>query len=309
MIRLPLPVYNVPDAVPGVKPPDPQTPLPGTPSLLGTPAGDEQKPPAGAITALPDTWREIMAGTDAELATELKRFKTPEDFAKNALTLKKGMRQGSLDTEPMPADDKPEDQKKWREARGLPLDPTGYAISEPITKRLTDADKPILDNFIAAAHKKGISKSMVEFGAGWYADLQETQAAADAANDTKASSSAEDALRAEWGQSFRGNLEFAGKTALQLLGGDHGGSIFDARLPDGTKLGSIPGFVKGMLEVGRKLYGDGGLVDGADLKAGTDRITELENMIKLPDTYAKFKAEGLDKELEKLYERRDARRA
>lgn len=314
MIRLPLPVYQVPDAnaggvaaaaaaaaAAGDKPP-----AGGAPSLLGTKVEDT-KPPTGAVTALPDTWREIMAGGDQELLTELGRFKTYTDFAKNSLTLKKNMRQGSIDTEPMPGDDKPDAQKAWREARGLPVDAAGYAIPEPIAKRLTDEDKPILDSYIAAAHKKGLPKSMVEFGASWYADLQEQQAAAEAADDTKASAAAEDALRSKWGQSYRTNVDFAGKTAIQLLGGDFGGSIFDARLPDGTKLGSIPGFVEGMLAVGQKLYGDGGLVDGAELKAGEDRIAELERM--MATNFDEYKAKGFDKEMLTLITRRDARKA
>lgn len=302
----PRPVY-APDPPGGGTPPAP--PPNGAPSLLGTPPAPEGGPPPdpnAAPTSLPDTWREIMAGGDADVLTELKRYPTYSDAAKNILNLKKAARTSSIEAEPMPdAGDgkdptKVEALKTWREKHGIPAEPTGYVIPEPVAKRLTEMDKPLVESFTAAAHKEGMSPKVVEFGTKWYVDAMEAEAQREADGDKKDSEATEDHLRGAWGTDYKRNLDFASRTALELLGKDtdFGGSIFDARLPNGMKLGSIPGFVEGMHKVGLAMFGDGSLVGDEAVKATGARKAEIEQI--MATDINRYRTEGLDKEYRKI---------
>lgn len=245
----------------------------------------------GAITALPDNWRDIMAGGNAEVLTELGRFKTYSEFAANALDLKKKVRSGSEAADPMPdiGDGKDpaklEALKTWREKHGVPTEATGYTLGDKdaLKTKFGDADKPALDHFFEWAHKTGKSQQVANDFLGWYAEYAENSEAALAENDKKDLTSAEDMLREDWGADYRRNLNTAAKAAHELFGSaddasKYGGSILDARLPNGTKLGSIPGFVQGLLKAALATWGDGNYVGEEAVKATESRIAQIEEI-------------------------------
>lgn len=306
-IRIPQPVW-APDP-PGSPPPATPAPPapPSQPSLMSQdpppPPDPNAPPPAPIADAFPDNWRDMIHGNDDAMKTEAARYKTPQEMLKSLVETKKMVRAAPKD-DPMPADDKPDDLKAWRERNGVPAEPTGYKVAEDVQKRLTDEDKPLMENFMQAAHKAGKPQAYIDFATSWYVDAMEQVATQEAANDKQDMQAAEDALRTDWGQSYRQNFDFAVNTAKQLLGSEHEGqSIFEARLPDGTKLGSIPGFIKGMLQVGMAIYGDGSLVGDEAVKGTQARIDELRQMMStnIDEYYAK----GFDKEYQKLVEARD----
>jgi hypothetical protein len=228
-------------------------------------------------TDFPENWRELAAGGDAKLAKELERFATPVDLAKAEFAAKQKIRAGSVSADPPPDGEKdPDGLKKWREERGIPLDPADYKVPDDTSKRLYDEDKPILESFIAEAHKANMPQAVVDFATGWYVELQEKAAEAEAANDKALSTKAEDDLRSEWGQDYRPNMSMAKRVATETVKGI---DWFDARLPDGRKLGDIPEFIKGLVQYGRNAYGDGAFVGEEAATRTTDRIKEIENIM------------------------------
>jgi hypothetical protein len=289
----------MPDPNPNPNPPDPAAaaaaaaaeaakgnPKPAATSALGAPEGDAAAAAAAATakgaTGLPENWREQFAGGDADALKELQRFTDPAKIGGALLNYKKNMRSGSFDVPPPPAD-KPEELKAWREAHGIPVEVTGYKVPEPIQKRLFDEDKPILEGYIAEAHKKNQPQSVIDFTTEWYVDMQEKSALAQVEADKKGAAEAEDALRTEWGQSYTPNFNMAKRAMKEVFPGV---DLTEARLPDGRKIGSVPGVVKGLQELALAKWGAGEFIGTEATAATQTRIQQIEEIIRTkPDEY------------------------
>lgn len=260
----------------------------GTPSLLG--GGQQQQPPTGngngnaPPTALPENWRDLGAAGNAERLAELGRYKSFEAVVDSLIETKKKVRDGSRDADPMPAADKVDELKAWREKHGVPADPTGYK-TEAYAPKLTAEDKPAIDSFLAAAHKAGKGQDFIDTGLAWYTGWAEEQQTLLNANDTKDKTTAEDALRSEWGTEYRNNLSFAGEMMRSLIPDV---DFSEARLPDGRKVGSVPELVKMFLEVGLATRGHGAFSTGEKAQQTQTRIAQIEEIIRGPDANEKY---------------------
>jgi hypothetical protein len=275
------------------------------PSLMDNgappPGGDDDKGGGGD-----KPWWET-AITDEGLRGEAQRYKTPEDAIKSLVDTKKELRTRTTKDDPMPDVGDGKDEAKvqaltqWRERHGIPADPTGYKLNEEVTKRLVDADKPLIENFTQVAHAKGQPQAVVDFATQWYVEAMEQEAVRTAENDKNDGKKAEDALRDDWKSNYRQNFDFAVTTAKQVLGDRYDGqSIFEARLPNGMKLGSIPEFVKGMHQVGLAIFGDGAFVGEEAAKATESRKAEIQQIMKTD--FNQYIEKGLDKEYQAIIE-------
>lgn len=239
------------DPPPSDPPADPPAADPATP-----PAGDPPAdPPADdKPAALPDNWRELAAGEDEDALKLLKRYGSLNGVVKALGEAQKTIRAGVKRPEmPDPKDEKA--MAAWRKDQGIPETAEGYKLPEPITKRLIDADKPILANFTEFAHTKNLPPAAVEVAAEWYVNMSEQAAEQQKTADATAKETAEDALRESWSRDeYKGNL----KLAQRFLEGAGGiGDVWtEARLPDGRLLGSIPEFVQWASDMGRTAFGD-----------------------------------------------------
>ena len=277
MIKFPAPFFAPPDppAAPPAPPNPPAPPAPpAPPSRPNEPSliTDPPKPPAAPITGLPENWRELMAGSDADSLKELQRFTDPAKIGSTLLNYKRQMRTGSFDTPP-PPEDKPEELKAWREAHGVPTEEAGYKLSEDVTKRLFDEDKPVIANFISAAHKANQPQGVVDFAAKWYTDMMDLQASQQVETDRKAKTETDDALRSEWGPDYRRNYEAVSRFAKEAI---PNADIFDARLPDGRKVGNSPEFLKVLFDLSIQKYGAAELVGEEQVNRAATRMAELE---------------------------------
>lgn len=305
--RLPLPAYAPPDAAPAAQPapaPEPAAPAPATapaPTPSPAPTALERAgadAPADPVTPSdwPADWRDKLSGGDAKKLERLKRFTSPLDVGKSFFEADSKIRSGkAAEDVPMPED--AEAAKAWRKERGLPEDPTGYALPEAITKRLTDEDKPLLATFTQAAHKANLSPKAVEVAAAWYTDMVESQVAQQIAADKEAATATSDALRAEWGADFKANSTVAKRFGTEAIPGV---DWFGARLPDGRALGNIPEVVKAFAELGMLKYGDVSFAGGEATKATLGRKEAIEKIMRT-DFDAYQKDPSLAKELEAIY--------
>lgn len=249
----------------------------------GDEAGD--KPKDGDKASWPDDWRDQMAGDDKELRKALDRYPTPAAVAKANREAQVKLRSGKpADDEPMPDPEKePEKAKEWRQSRGIPDDPTGYAVPDTVKNIVTDADKPRLAEFTEHMHKNNVPAAAVGPALEFYFQTQEAANTAIATADKADESDTEEALREEWGPDYRANSTIAKRFAEEVTPGLN---WFSARLPDGRVLGNVPEFAKALAEMGRERFGDVSLA-GADNTAKTmARKTELENLMRDdPDRY------------------------
>lgn len=252
----------------------------GDKSFLAGADGDnlDDKTKVVAPADWPEDWRDKMAGDDKALRKRLDRFPAPTALLKSYTELESKFKSGkTIVDEPMPDPEKePEKAKEWREARGIPPDPTGYAVPDTVKNLVTDADKPRLAAFTEAMHAKGLPGQYVGPVMEWYFQEQDAIASAIAETDKENKEGVTEELRAEWGNDFRGN------SVLSKRGGE---KLFpdinweEARLPDGRRMGDVANIVRALAEFGRSEWGDVSLVTGDAANKTMARKQELETMM------------------------------
>lgn len=257
---------------------------------------DAEKP-----SALPDNWRELASGGDKDVAKILERYSGLQGVAKALLEKERLIRSGKIKQDmPDPKDEKA--MAAWRKDQGIPEKAEDYKIPEPITKRLIDADKPVLANFTEFALTKNAPPAFVEMAAEWYVDMSEKAAEAQSIADAKATEEADDALREAWSRDeYKGNITLA-KRFWESSGVE---GLSEARLPDGRRLGDIPGFVQFSSDQGRSAFGDVVFASTDAESKHASRKTEIETIMKTD--IDRYYSEGLDKEYSTIMEREQKR--
>lgn len=248
---------------------------------------------------LPDDWREIASAGDDDTLKLLKRYGSITGVAKALKEARKVISSGGVKTEmPDPSDEKA--MKEWRKAEGIPDDPTGYELPEEVTKRLTDADKPILSSFTEFAHSKNARPDVVNIASEWYIEMEEQAAAERLENDRVASEAAEDTLRKDWAHGeYKSNMTIA-KRWIETVPG-LGESWTEVRTSDGRRLGDIPEFVSWAAEQGRNTYGDLAFSNSDSERKHTARKEEIEKIMR--EDINAYREQGLDKEYQEILER------
>lgn len=249
----------------------------------------------------PDDWRERLAGDDEDLAKILKRFTSPATFARKIAEqdkLIKSTRAGIAPPMPDAKDEKA--MSEWRKAQGIPDDPSGYVLPEPITKRMVDDDKPILANFAEFAHKSNMPPVFVEKAAEWYVETQELAAEKQQKDDKQWHEDCEDALRKDLPHGAYKETIGAAHSFLESVPG-LSTDFATARLPNGKMLVQDPAFILWAAEMAIKEKGDMAFVGGDREQKHTARRAEIE---KIRDTdFDRYEAEGMDKEYRAIIEK------
>lgn len=222
------------------------TPTPGTPPA----------PPAPAT--FPENWRQQLAGEDKSKLKTLERFNSPVDVFKAYEQLRADVDGGKFKA---PANKPPENATaeqlaEWRKTAGLPETPeaivAGIKLGEG--RAIGEADKPLVSDFAAAAHKNGWSQESVNQALDWYYANAETQIAARQQQDVVVHNGTIDLFRAEWGQDYKRNSSAIDTFATFTFGADKA-ALLSARLEDGTMVGDHPGLCRAMAMAGRDLAG------------------------------------------------------
>jgi hypothetical protein len=242
--------------------------------------GDSKKP-----QNFPDNWRDLMAADDAELRKALDRYDSPAAVAKANREAQTKLRSGkTVGDEPMPDPEKePDKARDWRKARGIPDDPTGYAVPDTVKALVTDADKPRLAEFTEHMHKSNVPASAAAAALEYYFQADAAAKEAIAIADRADQDEVQEVLRGEWGPEFKANSTLAKRFAEEVTPGVN---WFNARLPDGRVLGNIPDFVKSLADLARDKYGDVSFAGAEATQRTTARKEEIERMmVEEPQKY------------------------
>ena len=164
-------------------------------------AGDGKSTPQ----TWPSDWREKYAGGDEKKLKVLSRYASPEAVFDAQLATWQRFSAGELKSA-LPKDATPEQVTAWRAENGIPESPDKYDLALDNGLTIGENDKPIIDGFLAKAHDANYTPAQAKQAVQWYFEhMQEAQAKI--AEDTKrVEQQTEDALRAEWGQDFRPNM-------------------------------------------------------------------------------------------------------
>ena len=183
----------------------------------------------------PEDWRTKFAGGDEQKAARLQRYTSPQAIADALIAAQNKLRSGEVKPV-LPKDAKPEEIAAFREAHGIPETPEKYDLGD---LNVVDEEKPLVDKFLASAHSTNMTPEQVRAALSAYAEISEGARNDRASQDQQARMAAEDALRAEWGQEYRVNLNLI----TNLLDAAPEGlrdKLLRGRLADGTPIGSSP---------------------------------------------------------------------
>src|SRR3990167_9237752 len=238
----PTPAPNAAPVAPATpaKPAVAAAPVADKPLALG--GGGEDKP-VTTPADWPENWPDVMAGGDAKLAAQYRRYHSPAAIGKAFVSLRQRMDSGEL-ARARPEGD-PDDPAvkqaltEWRATAGIPEKPDGYLDKVPDGIVFGENDKPMLDGFLKDMHAKDVPPPYVHEALRWYK-----------ANE-------------EWG----GSQDLATE-------------LYSARLADGTPLGDHPAFLRWAASIGRDL-GLHHTVVGASgsPQAGAARQGEIEKLM------------------------------
>ena len=274
---------------PAVTPPVAATPPIKTAADDPPPKGDEEPKPVAATW--PENWRELMAGDDKKELARLQRMNSPLDVKNSWRAMEARLSSGEL-KRALPNNATPEEVKAYRESNGIPDKPEGYDVNLGNGFVWGEADKPLLDDFTKHAHESNIPNDVVKSVLGWFTQQQQQEADKVQVRDQNESVLGSEALRAEWGAQFKGNLAaarnmFEGQSVATPDGKDRAplwDVLMSARAQDGRLLGNIPDLVKWAAGVSREMNPFATIVPdspgGSPIKTAEARFAELNTMMR-----------------------------
>lgn len=233
--------------------------------------------------SFPAEWRKMVAGDNAEHLKTLDRFASPKALYDSYAALRAKLSSGELrPVSAFPAKGTPEEQSAWRQANGVPEKAEDYKFQAPEGVKLGDADKADLQAIQKAAFENNVPAQHAQAFASWFVAEKQARMEKRAEQDASFRTTSDDALRSEYGNDYRANmnrvaalLEQAPKGMRDMLG--------SARLKDGTLLGDHPDFVRFFVDLARQVNPAGVVLPGAGADIGqsvADEIAKIEGVMK-----------------------------
>lgn len=265
------------------------TPPPADRTLLGggtDPGADgaDDKGGEGAV-AWRDDWRETMAGDDAAFLRTLKRYTTPENFAKGFREQQKKLSAGQT-AGGLPEDATPEEVAAYRKAAGIPDKPDGYGFAFPEALAPTEADTEALTAFQEHMHAANVAPGAAKAAFDFYVKNMEAGRAAMAEMAEKATLDNLAELRGEFkGREFARNTKIADEFLLKHFGNDQASldalnEILATRLESGVQVMNYAPFMRGLFAMARAYADDESLIGGDAGGGGKSIDEEKDELVK-----------------------------
>ena len=231
----------------GVEPgsaPEGDAPEPNPATLLGGDNGDDP----GGETTFGDYRDNLPAELRANPA--LANLASVEDLANEHVNVQKMI--GAKGIIPPGDDATDEDREKFYNALGRPETVEGYDLSKIEVPEGFEVDEGMQSAILASMHARGATQDMVE---GVFSDYWERMAEGQKLADENANrvlTETEKAMQAEHGNEWP-QVKALADQAVQAVFGEGLDDVLHARLPDGSKVGSHPAFVKGFAALGKQM--------------------------------------------------------
>lgn len=276
---------------------------------LVTDLKDDTPAPTGAKAPVqadwPADWRDKFAGGDAAKAARLQRYASPSALADALIAAQNKIRTGEVKPV-LTKDAKPEEIAAFREAHGIPEAPDKYDLGD---LEVPEGEKPMVQKFLGAAHGVNMTPEQVRVSLAAYTEISEAARNDRAAQDNEIKTSTEDALRAEWGNDYRVNINLV----TNLLDAAPEGlrdKLLRGRLADGTPIGSSPEALKFLVGLARERNPAGVVVPSgiATAQSVDDEIQKIEKTMR-DDRPAYNRDEKMQARYRQLLEWRTAQKA
>jgi hypothetical protein len=290
-------------ADPAVTPPVDPNPV-DAPLLGGGGDPDPVDPPADpAGPSWREDWRDRLAGEDEAFGKHLKRFASPENFAKSYRELEKRLKSGVAPA--ALAEGATEEQvAAYCKAHGIPEAPDGYGLSFGEGAQVTEAAKATLGEFAKAAHDLHVPPSQAKGLFEWWNKQAEAGrvAQAEAMQEARVQNLAE--LKSEWkGREFDRNIRITQDWLAKAFEGDEDvlDALLAAKMPDGvTRVGDHAKVLKRLNAAALAQADDVALIAGDVGGSGKSRADRKNELLDKSAAAKLTKAE--DAELSKLFE-------
>lgn len=230
-------------------------------------------------------WRKEIAGDNAEWLKTLERFASPKAMFESYQSLRTRLSSGEYkEVKPFPEDGKPEEQAAWRKENGVPEKPEGYYEHLKFDDGLVigDDDKPVVDDFLKAAHANNFPPDVAKAAVEWYFNQQDAAAEARAQADHDVAQKTVDALRAEWGPEYRTNMNGM-KALLETAPAGVKDRLMNARQADGTPVMSDPDTLRFLVGLYRQINPVTTVVpagdDAAMAKSIDDELAQIKDVM------------------------------
>ena len=264
------------------------TSAPATPTAIDTPAAPAA-PTAPAAPKVepkwPDDWRERYAkGPDGKVDEKklqrLSRFATPDAAFDAYVAAQNKISEAGLKS-PFPDKGTPDEQMAWRRDNGIPEAPDKYDLTFEDGLVVGEEDKPVIDDFLKAAHENHLNMNQAKSAVKWYYQLQEKQAEERTNKDREIAQQVQDNLHAEWGNEYRPNINRI-HALLDTAPPGVKDKILNSRFSDGTPIASDPDTLKFFIDLAYQLNPATTLVPGAGANVASaidDEMAKYEKMM------------------------------
>ena len=265
--------------------------------------------PAPAKTApsgdFPADWRDKFAGGDAQKAARLQRYASPQALTDALIAAQNKIRAGDLKPT-IGKDAKPEEIAAFREAHGIPEAPDKYDLGD---LEVPEGEKEMVTKFLTSAHSVNMTPDQVRTALKAYTDISEEARNARVAQDQEIKTSAEDTLRAEWGNDYRVNINLI-TNLLDAAPAGMRDKLLRGRLADGTPIGSSPEVLRFLVGLAREKNPAGVVVPSgvATAQSVSDEIQKIEKVMR-DDRAAYNRDEKMQARYRQLLEWRNAQKA
>ncbi len=277
------------DPNPNPAPASAATPVPA-PSPAPIPAPDPAPapvagdPPPVAGDPPPDTggwpadWRQKYSA-DPTIQKRLERYGSPKAAIDALFAAQTRISKGDL-LPTLKENATPEEIADYRAAHGIPDSPAGYDLALPNGLVIGESDKPMVDEFLAAAHAQHMHPKLVQETLGWYFDKQEQALAAQESRDTEARMACLDKLREDFGPEYKKEVKVA-MAVLEMVPEDVRDNFLGGRLANGTLIGNDPSIIRWLNSLSRELNPLATVAPGSGTNAAQAVETELGNLRKM----------------------------
>lgn len=260
----------------------------------GGAAGADAAAAAAAAAAagpakFPTTWREELAGGDAQKLKDLQKYASPDALYGSLRDVQTKISKGELRAPPaaLAKDATPEQIAAYRTANNLPDKPDAYVekLALPDGIVLGETDKPLVGDFAKMALDKGWSQGQFNDAVGWFYEAQQAQEAQRVEADGVARVASEVELRTEWGPDFKPNMNAVG-SVLAMMPAELKNELLGARTAAGQLVGNTAAFNRWAASLGREINPAATLIPVGDVNAAKtvgEELKTIEGKMYLPD--------------------------
>jgi hypothetical protein len=252
--------------------------------------GEEEGAPSP--TTWREDWRDALSNGDENWARQLRRFSTPEAFAKAAFNARARIGSGKLGEAEPPEGASDAEVAIWRKDHGIPDSTDGYDIKFPDGMKPSANDSAELKQFLDFMHQRHVHPSAARAAFEFY-----MTARADGIERREAETEEEvarniQALREQFpGREYVRNFGKNGKGGLvnnflsELFSGPDGEKqlkeVINARVSSGVPLALYAPFVAAMAGVARDLASGDPLEAGDGGGGGQSLDQEYRELVRL----------------------------